>query len=85
MSVVIDYKGEAHLFIKGASEIVLAACDKWMNAQTGEVQAIDEITKDQMEQAIVSMAEQSLRTLCFAFKNKGAEDDITTCDDKGVY
>ena len=38
-----------------------------------------------MDKAIVSMAEQSLRTLCFAYKNKGADEDITTCDEKGVY
>ena len=38
-----------------------------------------------MDKAIVAMAEQSLRTLCLAYKNKGADEDITTSDDKGVY
>ncbi len=35
MSVVINYKDNPHLFIKGASEIVLASCLTWYNNQTG--------------------------------------------------
>jgi magnesium-transporting ATPase (P-type) len=34
MSVILDYKGESHIFIKGASEMVLQTCDQWYNMET---------------------------------------------------
>jgi magnesium-transporting ATPase (P-type) len=38
-----------------------------------------------MEASIVSMAEKSLRTLCFAYKKLRAADDIESKDEKGVF
>jgi magnesium-transporting ATPase (P-type) len=35
MSVVVNYKDGAHLFVKGASEIVLACSNQWFNNVTG--------------------------------------------------
>jgi len=35
MSVVVNYKENAHLFIKGASEMVLTSCTQWFNSQNG--------------------------------------------------
>jgi Ca2+ transporting ATPase len=40
MSVVLNYKENAHLFIKGASEMVLASCNSWYNNQSGQVEPI---------------------------------------------
>ena len=40
MSVVVNYKDNAYLFIKGASEIVLASCNSWYNNQSGEKEPI---------------------------------------------
>jgi magnesium-transporting ATPase (P-type) len=31
MSVISEFKGESHIFVKGASEMVLATCDFWYN------------------------------------------------------
>ena len=35
MSIVVNLNDSAHLFIKGASELVLASCSQWYNSQTG--------------------------------------------------
>jgi P-type Ca2+ transporter type 2B len=40
MSIVVDYQDGMHLFIKGASEIVLASCNQWVNNRTGEIEPI---------------------------------------------
>jgi magnesium-transporting ATPase (P-type) len=40
MSTIIDYNGSLHLFIKGASELVLASCSQWLNNLTGQVESI---------------------------------------------
>ena len=38
-----------------------------------------------MQASIVSMAEKSLRTLCFAYKKLRATDDLESKDDKGIF
>lgn len=38
-----------------------------------------------MKEAIVGMAKQSLRTLCFAYKEVGEGFQLGECDDKGIY
>jgi magnesium-transporting ATPase (P-type) len=40
MSIVVNYKDNATVFIKGASEIVLGSCTQWFNSATGEVEPI---------------------------------------------
>lgn len=37
MSIVVNYKDDATLFIKGASELVLSSCTQWYNNETGEI------------------------------------------------
>lgn len=56
------------MLLKGASEIVLAACENWMSGQNGQTQPITTELLEEMKESIVSMAKKSLRTLCFAFK-----------------
>jgi magnesium-transporting ATPase (P-type) len=34
MSIIIDVDGKKRLLVKGASEMVLASCDKWINKKT---------------------------------------------------
>ena len=85
MSVVIDYKGENTLFVKGASEMILACCSKWFNIATGKVEDITPHIKTEMEEAIVSMAEKSLRTLCFAYKRLSNDDNLEAKDDRGIF
>ena len=40
MSVIVDFKGEAHIFVKGASEMVLATCSSWYNMKTNEIEPL---------------------------------------------
>lgn len=41
MSTVVEEDGKKIMLLKGASEIVLSACNKWMVASTGEVKEIN--------------------------------------------
>lgn len=33
MSVIVNYKNENMIFVKGASEMVLSTCNKWYNME----------------------------------------------------
>ncbi|ONM01685.1 Calcium-transporting ATPase 2 plasma membrane-type [Zea mays] len=69
MSVILELPGggcRAHC--KGASEIVLAACDKFVD-ETGGVHPLDKITADKLNGIIDSFAGEALRTLCLAYKD----------------
>lgn len=85
MSVVISYKDEAHLFIKGASEIILESCNEWYNSHSRENEPISKATRTHLNQIITKMAENSLRTLCLAYKKLAAHDNLEVKDPKGVY
>ncbi|XP_062203577.1 calcium-transporting ATPase 10, plasma membrane-type [Phragmites australis] len=68
MSVILELPGggcRAHC--KGASEIVLAACDKFID-ETGSVVPLDKTTADKLNGIIESFAGEALRTLCLAYK-----------------
>uniref|UniRef100_A0A0D9Y0Z4 Calcium-transporting ATPase n=1 Tax=Leersia perrieri TaxID=77586 RepID=A0A0D9Y0Z4_9ORYZ len=68
MSVVLELPGggcRAHC--KGASEIVLAACDKFID-ETGAVVPLDKTTADKLNGIIESFANEALRTLCLAYR-----------------
>ncbi|KAF7828621.1 calcium-transporting ATPase 2, plasma membrane-type-like [Senna tora] len=64
---------------KGASEIILAACDKVMNSK-GEVVPLDEESRNHLTATINQFASEALRTLCLAYmdleKGFSAEDTI---------
>ena len=40
MSIIVNYEDNAHLFIKGASELVLSSCNQWYNSRTEEIEPI---------------------------------------------
>ncbi|KAL6847017.1 hypothetical protein ACP4OV_022870 [Aristida adscensionis] len=68
MSVILELPGggcRAHC--KGASEIVLAACDKFLD-ETGGVHPLDKATADKLNGIIESFAGEALRTLCLAYR-----------------
>ena len=46
---------------------------------------MDEKLKADVNSAICTMANSSLRTLCIAYKEIGVRDDLVTQDDKGVF
>ncbi|XP_065874323.1 calcium-transporting ATPase 2, plasma membrane-type [Euphorbia lathyris] len=67
MGVVVELpEGGLRAHTKGASEIVLACCDKLINAK-GEVVALDEGSIKHLNVTIDQFAIEALRTLCIAY------------------
>ncbi|KAL0450163.1 UNVERIFIED_CONTAM: Calcium-transporting ATPase 2, plasma membrane-type [Sesamum latifolium] len=67
MGVVLELPGggvRAHT--KGASEIVLAACDKVINSD-GEVVPLEQAAMNHLTTTIDQLANEALRTLCLAY------------------
>jgi P-type Ca2+ transporter type 2C len=61
-----DY--DKRLFIKGASELVLAACDTYLNDK-GDVCPIQDDTRKQVQDIISTYAKQALRTICIGYRD----------------
>ena len=67
MGVVLELpEGGLRAHCKGASEIILAACDKVINAN-GEIVPLDEATINYLNDTINQFANEALRTLCLAY------------------
>lgn len=67
MGVVLELpEGGLRAHCKGASEIILAACDKVINAN-GEVVPLDEVSLNHLKVTIEQFAGEALRTLCLAY------------------
>ncbi|TYK12808.1 calcium-transporting ATPase 2, plasma membrane-type isoform X1 [Cucumis melo var. makuwa] len=67
MGVVLQFpEGGYRAHTKGASEIVLAACDKVINS-SGEVVPLDESSIKHLNVIINQFAGEALRTLCLAY------------------
>ncbi|KAJ6847612.1 calcium-transporting ATPase 1, plasma membrane-type-like [Iris pallida] len=67
MGVVIQLpEGGYRAHCKGASEIVLAACDKYIDP-AGNVVPLDESMARQLNATIENFASEALRTLCLAY------------------
>ncbi|MFS7888460.1 putative P-type ATPase, HAD-like superfamily [Helianthus anomalus] len=67
MGVVLELpEGGVRAHCKGASEIVLAACDKVIN-ENGDVVALEEESLNRLKSTIDSFAGEALRTLCLAY------------------
>ncbi|KAL6645058.1 hypothetical protein ACP70R_016666 [Stipagrostis hirtigluma subsp. patula] len=67
MGVVIQLpSGALRAHCKGASEIILASCNKYLNAE-GNVVPLDDATIDHLKATIDSFANEALRTLCLAY------------------
>ncbi|KAJ6678995.1 CALCIUM-TRANSPORTING ATPASE [Salix purpurea] len=73
MGVVIELpNGGLRAHCKGASEIVLAACDKFIDSN-GVVAPLDEASTNHLKDTIERFASESLRTLCLAYLELGNE------------
>lgn len=73
MGVVLELPGggfRAHC--KGASEIILSACDKVIDSN-GEVALLNEASTNHLKDTIERFANEALRTLCLAYKEMGNE------------
>ncbi|XP_008792677.1 calcium-transporting ATPase 10, plasma membrane-type-like isoform X1 [Phoenix dactylifera] len=67
MVVVLQLpEGEYHVHCKGASELILAACDKFIDP-SGNVLPLDRAAVNHFKDIIESFASESLRTLCLAY------------------
>lgn len=80
MGVVLELpKGGLRAHTKGASEIILANCDKVINAN-GEIVSLDEASVEYLNATITQFAGEALRTLCLAYmeleKGFSAENPI---------
>ncbi|KAL3514380.1 hypothetical protein ACH5RR_027097 [Cinchona calisaya] len=73
MGVVLQLQeGDFRAHCKGASEIILAACDKVLNKE-GEIVPLDEASINHLKDTIEQFASEALRTLCLAYKEIGSE------------
>ncbi|KAJ4823335.1 Calcium-transporting ATPase 2, plasma membrane-type [Turnera subulata] len=67
MGVIVELpEGGLRAHTKGASEIVLAACDKVINSN-GEVVSFDQASLNLLKETIDQFAGEALRTLCLAY------------------
>ncbi|GLT93581.1 hypothetical protein SLE2022_113700 [Rubroshorea leprosula] len=67
MGVAIELpEGGFRVYCKGASEIVLEACDKVIDSN-GDVVPLDEVSANRLKSTIEQFACEALRTLCLAF------------------
>jgi len=73
MAVVLELpNGGLRAHCKGASEIILAACDKVIDSN-GEVIALNEASCNHLKDTIEQFASEALRTLCLAYMEIGNE------------
>jgi Ca2+-transporting ATPase len=63
------------LFCKGASEWIIRDCSHYTNAQ-GESVPFNEAKREEIDQHILSMAENALRTLALAHKDYSSETEL---------
>ena len=73
MAVLLELPDGGHrVHCKGASEIVLAACDKVIDSD-GVIVALNEASRDHLKDTIELFANEALRTLCLAYMEIGNE------------
>ncbi|KAL6530041.1 Calcium-transporting ATPase 2, plasma membrane-type [Orobanche minor] len=79
MGVVLDLpEGGLRAHMKGASEIILAACDKVIDSE-GKVVPLDEGSMSHLKAIIDRFASEALRTLCLGYME--LEDGFSVDDD----
>ncbi|KAM4087122.1 hypothetical protein ACJW30_10G153200 [Castanea mollissima] len=67
MAVLLELPGGGHrVHCKGASEIILAVCDKVIDSD-GVIVALNESSRDHLMDTIEQFASEALRTLCLAY------------------
>ncbi len=83
MSTLIRDNGKNIFLVKGASEIVFKGCQKILDLRSGQEVPIDGHLRKEVDQAILSFAKQSLRTIGLAYKIVN-NLDTKSKDAKGV-
>ena len=69
MSVIVNEKGALTAYVKGAPEVILERSSSLF--KEGQVLALDEVQKKEVETAYTTMASRGLRTLAVAFRKLG--------------
>eukprot|EP01062_Namystynia_karyoxenos_P074557 TRINITY_DN714_c0_g2_i5.p1 TRINITY_DN714_c0_g2~~TRINITY_DN714_c0_g2_i5.p1 ORF type:complete len:1319 (+),score=396.72 TRINITY_DN714_c0_g2_i5:132-3959(+) len=84
MTALIRREGRIVQYTKGASEIVLAHCNQWMDA-TGECRAMEPEQQAEFEQTIQRFAQMALRTIGFGMRiySNNAQDPFPEEDPFG--
>ncbi|KAG2547455.1 hypothetical protein PVAP13_9KG101600 [Panicum virgatum] len=68
MSIILELPGGGYrAHCKGASEVVLAACDKFIDAR-GSIVALNNTTTNKLNGIIETFSKEALRTLCLAYR-----------------
>jgi len=62
------------LHMKGASEIILNCCDRFYNFEEDRIVPMTPELKSHIEDEIVKMADQALRTICIAYKEINGDE-----------
>nr|GMC54333.1 calcium-transporting ATPase 1, chloroplastic [Ipomoea batatas] len=76
MGVVVKHpNGGLRAHCKGASEIILAACDSTLGPN-GEVIPLDAASVDHLKCSIEKFACEALRTICLAYKDVGSDFSV---------
>ena len=69
MSVIVNEKGALTAYVKGAPEVILERSGSLF--KEGQVLALDDVQKKEVETAYTTMASRGLRTLAVAFRKLG--------------
>ncbi|KAF5739472.1 Autoinhibited Ca2+-ATPase 1 isoform 1 [Tripterygium wilfordii] len=73
MGVVLEHpNGSFRVHCKGASEIILSACDKVLDSN-GDVVPLDEVSINRLTNTIEQFSSEALRTLCLAYLDIGSD------------
>lgn len=84
MGIILGLEnGSNRLVEKGASEMILEACSHYHSFTHG-VQPI-QAYREQVDEAIVGLANQALRTIGLAYLDMGTNVNTGQQDNKGVY
>ncbi|CAD6205836.1 unnamed protein product [Miscanthus lutarioriparius] len=68
MSIILELPGGGYrAHCKGASEVVLASCDKFIDAR-GIIVALDKTATKKLSDIIETFSKEALRTLCLAYQ-----------------
>ncbi|XP_062098690.1 calcium-transporting ATPase 1-like [Humulus lupulus] len=85
MGVVLELpEGGFRAHCKGASEIVLAACDKVLDLK-GDIVPLDEAYENILTNTIEQFANEALRTLCLCYMEVGSKFSADTPIPSGGY
>lgn len=67
MATLVEVDGKFILHVKGASEVILARCDKFVGPK-GEILPITDAVNQELQETILKFAKEGLRTLSLSYR-----------------